>query len=159
MSTQRDLVLARLGHTRAALDEVLAHLSPDSMTWAPREGMRTMAGQLVEIAATEIQILARLIEGRSPSDDEVRGQIGAYEDLDILRDFLAKVRRETLAYLCTLSDDQLAESVDIRGWHESIGLARTPRAEIFISVAQHESYHTGQLVTYLWAKGDDPYEW
>lgn len=159
MSTQRDLVLARLSHTRDALDEVLAHVAPDQMTWAPKEGMRTVAGQLVEIAATELQILARLTEGRNVSDDDVRAQIGAYEDFETLKAFLVEVRNQTLAYLASISDDQLAEPVAIQGWHESIGLPKTPRAEIFISVCQHEGYHTGQLVTYLWAKGDNPYAW
>lgn len=159
MSTQRDLVLARISHTRAALNEVIDHLTQDMMSWAPRSGMRTVAGQLVEIAATELQILARLNEGRFVSDDEVRDQIGAHEDFETLKAFLSQVRSATVATIAGLTDEELAEAVDIQGWHESIGLPRTPRTEIFISVAQHESYHTGQLVSYLWAKGDDPYAW
>lgn len=159
MPTPRDLLLARLATTRTALDEVVAHLTPEVMTGSPRDGMRTVAGQLVEIAATEVQILARVKEQPVPSDDEVRARIGAYEDLATLRAFLRIVRNETLGYLDSLSDAQLAASVDIKGWHESIGRPEMPRHEIFVSVCQHEAYHTGQLVSYLWAAGDNPYDW
>ena len=159
MSTPRELLLARLSTTRAALDEVLEHLEPAQMTWAPKAGMRTIAGQLVEIAATEYQILERLKTGQFVSDDEVRALIGDYENFDRLKEILAEVRASTLAYLGGLSDAELGEAVPILGWHESIGLPETPRVEIFVSVCQHESYHTGQLVSYLWAHGDDPYAW
>ncbi|MGV3616804.1 MAG: DinB family protein [Fimbriimonas sp.] len=159
MSTTRDLILARLSTTRMGLDEVLQHLDPGMMTWAPRKGMRTVAGQLVEIAATEVQILARLRDDQWISDDEVRDRIGAHEDFDRLKEFLAEVRGKTLAYIEGLSHAELDESVPIKGWHESIGLPETPRSEVFASICQHEAYHTGQLVSYLWAHGDNPYEW
>ena len=39
-------------------------------------------------------------------------------------------------------------------------MGRTPPiSEVLRSIATHESYHTGQLITYLWMRGDNPYEW
>src|SRR5687768_12377007 len=55
---------ARLSLVRADLDEVLVRLSEDDMPFAPRQGMRTIAGQLAEIAATETQVMAWLQGGR-----------------------------------------------------------------------------------------------
>jgi uncharacterized damage-inducible protein DinB len=159
MSTPRELVIARLAWTRKGLDEVLGRLSPDLMNWAPGAGMRSISGQLVEIVGSELQVVARLKDGHFVTGDQVREMIGAYEDLDRLKDFLVETRADTLAYLATLSDAELAEAVPIRGWHESIGLPETPRNEIFVGVCQHEAYHVGQLVSYLWARGDDPYKW
>src|ERR1700722_5039658 len=107
MSTLHELVLAQLSWTRRGLDEVFGRLSQGMMTWAPRSGMRTVAGQLVEIAGTELQVVARLKDGRFVSDDQVREVIGAHEDLGRLKEFLAETRADTLAYLANLSDAEL----------------------------------------------------
>jgi len=153
------MVLLRLAETRKELNDVVNHLEPSLMTWAPREGMRTIAGQLIEIAGSELQVVEWLQNACMVSDEEVLARIETTEDLDRLKEFLAEVRAQSLAYLEGLSDAELAEAVPIPRWHESLGLPTVPRGEIFIGVCQHESYHMGQLVSYLWARGDDPYEW
>ena len=30
--------------------------------------------------------------------------------------------------------------------------------EVLRNIAAHEWYHTGQLVSYLWTRGEDPYK-
>jgi len=159
MSTQRERVIARLNSVRADLDEVLRHLNPSLMPWAPSAGMRTVAGQLVEIAGSEYQLLMRVAHNEVITDGDIRDEIGTYEDFETLRKYLDDVRRQTLEYIGSLSDEALEEEVSIPGWHESIGLPSLPRIEFFIGVASHEAYHVGQLVSYLWARGDNPYEW
>ncbi len=159
MRTTRELVEARLIFVRNELLEVLKRLDPSMTTWAPAEGMRTIGGQIFEIAASELQVVLVLKEGRFISDEDVSERVGGKEDLPRLLDFLDKVRQETLTYLQGLSDEDLDVEITLPGWHEAIGLPSVPRSEVFRGIAQHEGYHTGQLVSYLWARGDNPYKW
>ena len=159
MSTKAHLK-ARLDFVRRELDGVLDHVQDDFLGWAPLEGMRTVGGQIVEIGGTEIQTLARLKGLDDVSWEEAQVRMGDASSLAHLRRRLAEVRAETLELLDSLSEDDLAAPTGkFKGWHESIGLAEVPVAEIFRGTAQHEYYHIGQLVSYLWARGDNPYKW
>ena len=160
MTPTIDLIKARLKYARNDLDEVLARLDQTLMDWAPSEGMRKVAGQLIEIAGSELQIISVMKYGHSISDQEVRALIGDTGDFDTLKAFIESVRRDTLAYLDSLSPEELDGEITVpKGWHEGMGFESVPRAEIFRSIAQHEAYHTGQIVSYLWSRGDDPYKW
>lgn len=122
--------------------------------------MRTIGGQLVEIIGTEIQLVTRLKDGQSLSDSAAQEIIGDCESLDNLRRALITARQQTLNYLELLSEDDLAEEVAFdAGWLASLTLPTIPRAEVFINIADHEWYHVGQLTSYLWERGEDPYEW
>ena len=122
--------------------------------------MRTLSGQIVEIVGTEMQLIAEINDDRIISDPEAREIIGDCNDLDVLRAALLEVRSKALAYLDSLSDAELAEEVPSRGgWLGALRLGAIPRAEVFITIAQHEWYHVGQLTSYLWARGDHPYNW
>jgi len=158
MHSRRELVRARLAVVRRDLDENLDRISDEMLDWAPAEGMRTVAGQLVEIVATEMQLITLLKEDRFIPDEDAKVIIGRCEDLPNLRRAVVEVRRETLNYLASLSDAELLEEVEFGGgWFGSLGLPTVPRAEVFVSVADHEWYHVGQLTSYLWARGIDPY--
>ena len=130
------------------------------MEWAPAEGMRTVAGQLVEIIAVEVPLVPRLKEGRQPTDPEVDAIIGDQHSLENLRRALIDVRQSTLEYLDSLTDDELSEEVRSgEAWFGTLWLPTMPRAEHFLNIAEHEFYHVGQLISYLWCHGDDPYKW
>ena len=155
----RDLVIARLASARAGLNEAIARLDERFLDWAPAEGMRTIRGQLLEIVGTEIQFLARLRDGTSLTWELAEAQIhdrtlaGLTAELEARRD-------ETLAYIASEPDEWLAGPAGFpTSWHETLGLTDAPVAEVLRGLAQHEAYHTGQLVSYLWARGDDPYQW
>ncbi len=157
---ERLLIVARLTAARKDLDEVVDRLTDGLLSWAPREGMRTVGGQLLEIVGTEIQVLARISPHPELSYDEALAAVGNFESLDNLKKRMTEVRSETLAFLNSLTADQLYEDANIPNeWNESLGLSQMPRGEVFRSIAQHEAYHTGQLVSYLWSRGDDPYSW
>jgi len=160
MHSLHDLVLGRLATVRKDLDAVLARLDDGMLDWAPREGMRTVRGQLVEIGATEIQD-QHLLRGHTHVEyPEAEAQLGDASTVEALRQGLKKVRHGTVVMIEAWSEDDLAEEIAVpHGWFESLGLHEVPRAEIFRSIALHEWYHTGQLVSYLWARGDDPYKW
>ncbi|MBS1712143.1 MAG: DinB family protein [Armatimonadetes bacterium] len=154
----RELLKSRLAYVRRDLDEAVSRLTDEDMGWAPAEGMRTIGGQLHEIAATELQDIA-LFRGETTRFDEIakgakRGTLAEYKEL------LAATRGELIALIDSLSEADLAKplQVDPR-WFESFGNSEVPLAEAIRSVAMHEWYHTAQLVSYLWAKGDNPYDW
>lgn len=122
--------------------------------------MRTAAGQLVEIISVEVPLVPRLKEGRQPSDAEVDAVIGDQHSLENLLGRLVEVRQTTLDYLDSLSDEELSEEIPSGGaWFGTLWLPSMPRAEHFLNIAEHEFYHVGQLISYLWCRGDDPYAW
>ena len=152
---------ARMEIVRSDLDEVLGKLDQEMMNLAPKPGMRTISGLLVEIAQTELQTVAYMTQGGPVmSDEEAQKQFGDCDSLENMTRILKDIRVRTLSYLGTLSEAQLQEPlVSHAKWFSSLGLSSVPRAEVFRSIAQHEWYHVGQLISYLWAMGDDPYSW
>lgn len=158
--SRKTLLRSRLAVVRRDLNQVVAHISPDMLDWAPSSGMRTVAGQILEIVGTEFQLIGLLKEGRLISDPEANEIIGDTTNLANLQRAMIDVRRATLEYLDTLSDADLAREVPFNGgWFGSLTLETIPRAEVFVNVSDHEWYHVGQLISYLWFRGDDPYKW
>jgi len=158
--TEKELVQARLSFVRRDLDEILQHLGQEMMGWAPGEGVRTIASQLVEIGSNEFMTMACMCEGKHLSWEEAEAPFGDGESFEKIKEMLASVRQDTLKALDSYTEEQLKEPVTVKlAWYASIGLPQVPRSEIFKSIAQHESYHVAQLVTYLWIRGDDPYAW
>ena len=85
---------------------------------------------------------------------------GREKSLAGIKEVLAETRKATVKYLDSLSDQDLEMPVKFpTDWWEGLGLAELPLHEVFRNVAMHEWYHTGQLVSYLWSRGDDPYSW
>lgn len=157
--TQREIIKGRLDYVRSWLDDVLPRLTPEMLAWAPGEGVRTIAGQLAEILSVEVQLVPVLKNGRELSDDEVAALISDWNSLEGLKTALVEVRARTLAHLETLSEAELAEEVTLPQWYGAYWPKPSPRGEHFRNVAEHEFYHVGQLISYLWMRGDDPYQW
>lgn len=160
MHSRHGLLKARFHLVRRDLEPIVSRLSPDLLDWAPAPGMRTLGGQIVEIVATEIQLVELLRNDRQLSDPEAAALIGDTTNLEVLRGALLTVRRQTLEVLDSLTPEQLAEEIPFEGgWFASLMLPEVPRAEIFLNIADHEWYHVGQLTSYLWARGENPYDW
>ena len=156
----RERLKARMAIVREDLDEVLGRLSDADLPWAPAAGMRTVGGQLAEIAGTERQLLAWMRDGKHlPFEDAMNfGESAA--TLSGMKDVLSETRRETLAYLDSLPETDLETQAPFpERWFESLRQPMMQPSEAFRSIAQHEWYHVGQLVSYLWSRGDDPYKW
>ena len=155
-----DLIRANLASVRQDLAETFPHLTDDMLAWAPAEGMRTFHGQFVEILATEQSMLDR-IQGlpRKPFE-EYDAPFWAVTSVQGLVAETEAVRSKTLALLDGLSETALNAPVDISaGFAAYLDLNPIPASELFRFIARHESYHAGQIVSYLWARGDDPYKW
>ena len=122
--------------------------------------MRRVAGQLVEIAESELQILVGMMEAKIVTDREAEQTFGDCNSLENLKTVLVETWGKTLEYLNSLSEADLQENISCHAkWFTSLSLEEVPRAEVFRSIAQHEWYQVGYLVTYCWAMGDNPYEW
>ena len=138
------------------MNSALGRLKPELLDWAPAPGMRTISGQLVELIAVEALLAPWLKEGRKLTDAEVDAIVGDPQNLDTLLNALTKVRKSTLDCLNSFSDKELAEApTSIEQWFGTLWAPGMPRSEHFLNIAEHEYYHTAQLITYLWCNGDE----
>src|SRR5437773_2417473 len=95
----KGLLKARFAIVRRDLDRVMDRLTNEILTWAPREGMRTVQGQLFEIAGKEIELLAWAKAGGLGEWIEVENFGGREATLEGLRDVLKEARQATLDFL------------------------------------------------------------
>lgn len=156
----KSVLLQRLAYTRGELIEVVGHLSDELVGWAPVEGMRTVGGQLIEIAASELQLHQALVGESVTPWEEVLAATSGFASLEDHVGYLSDVRDGFVAMISGLSDAELAAQTDrVANWSEGLGLPTVSVYDAIVGICQHESYHTGQLVSYLWARGDNPYKW
>jgi len=159
MQTLHDLLKARFAMASQDLDRVLNRLTDTDLPWAPIEGMRTVAGQLLEIANKEKEGLVWLREGVWPDGgpDAFDPETATLEKIKVA---LKSLRADTFAYIDSLSEAELGELMrSPERWWEALRLEQCPKSEVLRNIAAHEWYHTGQLITYLWLRGDNPYKW
>ena len=158
--SQKERIVARLRFVRRDLNELLQHVSEDLAKYAPGEGVRPLDDQLLEIGMNEVMSVALLRDEVNLSHAEAEATLVHDGTVASLRQMLADVRQSTLAYIDGLSEDDLSEPVAANNpWFASFGLKEVPRYDALTSIALHEHYHVGQLVTYLWVSGSDPYSW
>jgi uncharacterized damage-inducible protein DinB len=158
--TQGSNIRAQLASVRKELMEAVERLDDSMLAWAPGPGMRTIHGQLVEIMMTEVSLQDRLSGRERRAVKEMEAPFRAAESVSELKVLLSEVRKETLRLLDARSESGLDDVIEVsKGFAEWLGLETVIASELFRHIARHEAYHAGQLVSYLWARGDDPYEW
>jgi hypothetical protein len=158
--SRKELIVARLGFVRRDLDELLEHVTDGAVKWAPADGVRPLDDQFLEIAMNEVMSIALLRDGVTLSHAEAEATLVHDGTVGALKEVLVDVRQATLSYIEALSEEELAEAVEASNpWFASFGLKKVPRYDALTSIALHEHYHVGQLITYLWTMGDDPYSW
>ena len=154
------LIRASLNSVRKELAEVYPHLTEEMLGWAPAEGMRTIHGQFVEILGTEADIVSRFQHHTSKTSQEFDAPYWAIMSVEGIIEELNKVRATTLEVLEGFDESDLAAPIEISaGYAAYLELESVPAGELFRFLARHESYHSGQLFSYLWAYGDNPYKW
>lgn len=143
---------------RQDLDQVLARFTDADVSWSPGQGARTVGGQLFEIVGKEVETLLWIQQGEWP--EEVSPFDPNSSTIAEMRTVLGSIREETFTYLDSQSEADLRRMIPCPdGWWEALRLTECPQDEILRNIAMHEWYHTGQLVSYLWIRGDDPYSW
>ena len=156
--TQRMFIEARLRMTRQDLDQVLSRLNDELIPFAPHEGMNTVGALLLEIANKDREIVGYLRNHEWPDDEP--DPFAEDSSLEEMKAGLDATRQATLRYISELDAEQLDEIVRLpERWWEALRLLECPRSEMLRNIAMHEWYHTGQLVSYLWSRGDDPSTW
>ena len=152
--TTSQLLRADLESVRAELNTALNRITDEMLDWAPAEGMRTIKGQIVEIVSTE-QSLTHIGSG-----EDYEAPLNALNTVKKLRAALDSSRAETFALLDGLNKTALTAPVKVSpGFAKYLNLESVNMADVLRFLARHESYHSGQLYSYLWARGDNPYKW
>jgi uncharacterized damage-inducible protein DinB len=150
----RDRLIFQLASVREELVEALAGI--ENLDAAPAEGMRTYRGQLIEIGGTEASAIASL-HGKSLPFSEAEDMIKG-DTLEELLASLSAVREETLAYLSGKDDAALRMPIHVpTGTGRYLGGPDLEPEELIRWIIRHEYYHLGQIVSYRWAEGHNPY--
>ena len=158
--TTQDLVRSNFSSVRKSLDEVIAHLEDEMLYWAPRPEMHSIHRVLMDILTTEVSIVERLQGVPRRSDEELDAPYLPIKTVDGMAEMLELVRAGTLTYLSSLSESDLGAPAKIsQAFQQELDLTPAPVSEVLRYIARHEYYHTAQLISYLWTRGDDPYEW
>lgn len=151
-----DLLKARFAMVRKDFDQAFGRIKDADLTWAPSPGMPTIGDLLFEISRKEIEAQAWLRTGLWPDDEE--GETPA--TVAGWRALFDSVRATTYAYIDSHSEEDMEANVsNPEGWWEALRIPECPKSEIFRNIAAHEWYHTAQLTTYLWIRGDNPNAW
>src|SRR5258708_28002843 len=110
MATLHELLKARFAMVRQDFEEVLDRLTDADLAHTPRDGMRTIAGQLLEIADKERETLAWIRTGIWPDDDPATFDPQT-ASLETIRAALKSLRADTIAYIDSQSQSQLQQPI------------------------------------------------
>jgi uncharacterized damage-inducible protein DinB len=155
----RDRLLNDLEQIRKELIGEVRKLKPEEIDWAPQPGMKSCRALLLEIATMEKECMHWLSHGEMLDWKGIENSI-AWPDQEpqSALNALERVRAETLAYLNDRTEADLEASLPVpEEWRQFMGETIEPE-EIVRWVTRHEYYHLGQLITYRWILGDNPYK-
>jgi hypothetical protein len=157
----RDRLLQEIDEIRTELAGEIQRIKSGELDWSPRPDMemKTFRALLLEIGAMEkvcIDWLTRLVISDWKEAEAAIGPDGC--DAGDLLTGLASVREETLAYLNACSEEVLQTPVPVpKEWEVYWGSEIEPE-EVVRWIARHEYYHLGQIISYRWILGDNPYK-
>ncbi|MEZ5163328.1 MAG: DinB family protein [Fimbriimonadaceae bacterium] len=159
MPSLHDHLKGRLQHTRRDLDEVLDNIGDLSLDYSPSPGMNTIGDLLCELVSTERQFQDEILGKKQEKYSELEKQ-SKRESTSEYRELLHATRAETNRIIDSLTIEELENEVPLKGdWWQFTSQPTAPLHEVIRTISTHEWYHTGQLVTYLWATGNDPRKW
>lgn len=145
-----------LNEVRQELVATAQGITADEFGWAPGEGMKSYREQLQEIGTMEKLTIAWLATGQELSWDMPAYVQG--ESAETALQSLDAIRKETLSYLETATEEKLQTPIPVPAeWQQYWGPALEPE-EALRWVYMHEYYHLGQLITYRWIQGHNPYK-
>jgi hypothetical protein len=152
----RDRLKFDLARNRAELEQVVEHI--DDLDYAPKLGMKTYRDQIVEIGAMEAESVALLRTGSVPDWKFLESHVEGSTVEELLTS-LSEIRSDLFGYLDSIGDDELSRPVDVpKEWAPFVGDTELEREELFRWLGRHEYYHLGQIITYRWVQGFNPYK-
>jgi uncharacterized damage-inducible protein DinB len=155
----RDRLLDELKGIRTELAQEVERLKPEEFDWAPRPDMKTFAALLREIGAME-KLCVHWLTHQTVLDwkEAADALVWKNGEPDSAVEALERVREETRSYLNRCSEEQLETPVSLpEAWHVYWGPTVEPE-EMIRWVGRHEYYHLGQIISYRWILGDNPYK-
>ena len=135
-------------------------MTPEEMDWAPGPEMKSCRALLQEMGTMERVCIRWLTEQKSLSWPETWESVAwPGSDPEAALASLDRVREETLGYLERTSEEQLQTPIPLpEGWEGYFGGPTVEPEEMVRWIGRHEYYHLGQLITYRWIRGDNPYK-
>ena len=142
---------------RSELIDVVSPLTPEEFEWAPREDMKNIRSLLREIGAEEKETSFCLIEKvRMDREEDI---VWSGDDIQSTLADLASIRIDTLEYLDNVEEQELQlPNVLPEAWQSALGKKSMEPEELLRRVIRHEYYHLGQIITYKWILGHNPYK-
>lgn len=154
-----DRLLSDLKDIRKELLGELRGIQPEEFDWAPKEGMKSFKALVVEIATMEELCAGLAATGDTPEWEAVdegfrRRATSPEQGIAVLEE----VRSKTNRYLGSTSEEKLETAVPVPAeWQQYLGEQIEPE-ELIRWIAKHEYYHLGQIISYRWIQGHDPYK-
>jgi uncharacterized damage-inducible protein DinB len=157
----KDRLLKELNVIRAELTEEVQRIRPEELEWAPRPDMKSFKALLVEIGWMEKFYTSWLLHQAVVEWEHTVESLA--NEPDAVLEAMGQVREETLTYLNACSEEQLQTPVplpDVCPPGEGPEYWEPPvePAEVIRWIARHEYYHLGQIISYRWILGDNPYQ-
>jgi uncharacterized damage-inducible protein DinB len=156
--THKERLIKDLNEIRGELRKELALVKPENFEWAPEPSMKSYKALLLEIGTMEKLCAGWMADKKMEGWGEAETSLGwDGTDVESLLASLEKVREKTLAYLESCTEEQLQTPIDMPvEWHQYMGPTVEPE-ELVRWICRHEYYHLGQVVSYLWIQGHNPY--
>lgn len=151
---QKEQIIKDLNFIRNELISVAGLITPEELDWAPKPDMKSIRYLLQEIGIMEQICVAWISDGVELPWDTCVAWSG--DTLECLLADLAKIRQNTLSYIADVTNEQL-NSLSPALWGEFMGCDRIEPARMLHWLSKHEYYHLGQIVTYRWILGANPY--
>ena len=153
----KDRLLYDLNEVRRELTEEVAKLKLEEFDYAPKEDMKSCNALLQEIGTMEKICLTWVAQQKMLEWDTAVSWRG--QDADATMSDLEAIRGETLAYLDGSSEESLQAGVPVPdAWKQYMPFETIEPEEMIRWITRHEYYHLGQLISYRWILGDNPYK-
>jgi hypothetical protein len=152
-------LLHDLNEVRTELSTEVGKLKPEEFDWSPKPEleMKTCKALLQEIGTME-KICMNWVVNRQMLDWSTAVLWSGDTAASIMKD-LEAVRNDTLAYLRDATEEQLQTAQPVPDeWRQYFPEDAIEPEEMIRWVSKHEYYHLGQLISYRWILGDNPYK-
>lgn len=153
----KDRLLYDLNEVRKELSEEVAKLKPEEFNYAPKEDMKSCKALLQEIGTMEKICITWVTKQQMLEWDTAASWTG--DDANAIIADLSAIRGETLAYLAASTEGSLQAGAPVPDvWKQYMPFEAIEPEEMIRWVTRHEYYHLGQLISYRWILGDNPYK-
>lgn len=150
-------LLIEMRQIREELRQTVSPIADTDLDYAPAEGMKGYRALLQEIGAMQAETMLFLTTGKVPEWSDCGAMIHG-DTFAALLETMDAVQSSLTAYLQGAEDDELRSTLPMpEEWVGFFETHRIEREELVRWVCRHEYYHLGQIVTYRWIQGHNPY--